>query len=111
MTHKQLEEFLLNFKDTWLDYPFGENTAVYKVGPKNSKNAKMFALISENTKPLRVSLKCDPQLATELREKYETILPGYHLPKKHWNTIICSGQLDEQEIYDLARHSYQLVSE
>ncbi len=110
MTHKELEDFLLSFENTWLDYPFGENTAVYKVGPKNSKDAKIFALISENAKPLRVSLKCDPKLAINLREKYETALPGYHLPKKHWNTIICSGQLGDQEIYDLARHSYQLVA-
>jgi predicted DNA-binding protein (MmcQ/YjbR family) len=110
MTHKQLEEFLLAFPDAWLDYPFGENTAVYKFGPKNSKDSKMFALISENAKPLRVSLKCDPQLSQTLREKYETVLPGYHLPKKHWNTIICSGQLSDQEIFDLARHSYELVA-
>lgn len=110
MNHKQIEEFLLSFKDAWLDYPFGENTAVYKVGPKNSKDSKIFALVSEKTKPLRISLKCDPQLAVNLREKYETVLPGYHLPKKHWNTIICSGQLSDQEIYDLVRHSYQLVT-
>lgn len=110
MTQKQLEDFLLGLPDTWLDYPFGESTAVYKHGPKNSKGAKMFALISENIEPLRVSLKCDPQLAVNLREKYETVLPGYHLPKKHWNTVICSGQLSDKEIYDLARHSYELVT-
>ena len=100
----------MSLPNTWLDYPFGENVAVYKVGPKNSKDSKMFALISEKSQPLRVSLKCDPQLAVNLREKYETILPGYHLPKKHWNTIVCSGQLGDQEIYDFARHSYQLVA-
>ncbi len=110
MTHKQLEEFLLSLPNTWLDYPFGEGAAVYKVGSKSSKDSKMFALISEKSQPLRVSLKCDPQLSENLRQKYETVLPGYHLPKKHWNTIICSGQLADQEIYDLARHSYQLVA-
>ena len=61
-------------------------------------------------KPLRVSLKCDPQLAEILREKYETVVPGYHLNKKHWNTIICSGQLSDDEIKDLARLSYDLVA-
>ena len=110
MTHKELEKFLLSLPDTWLDYPFGEGTAVYKVGPKEGKDAKMFALISENSKPLRVSLKCDPQLAVNLREKYESVLPGYHLNKKHWNTIICSGQLGDDEIIDLARLSYNLVA-
>lgn len=110
MTHKQLEEFLLSFPGTWLDYPFGEGTAVYKMGTKETPGGgKLFAIIAEGSKPLRVSLKCDPLLAQNLREKYETVLPGYHLNKKHWNTIICSGQLDDQEILDLARHSYELV--
>jgi predicted DNA-binding protein (MmcQ/YjbR family) len=103
-THKQLETYILSLPDTRLDYPFGEEVAVYKMGDK------MFALISEKTTPLHLSLKCDPQLALTLREKYETIQPGYHLNKKHWNTIICSGQLSTQEIFDLIRHSYELVS-
>lgn len=107
MTHKQLEEYLLGFSNAWLDYPFGEGVAVYKVGPK--ENGKMFAIISEKSRPPRLSLKCDPQLAVTLRQKYETVVPGYHLNKKHWNTIICSGQLSEDEIFDLARHSYELV--
>lgn len=111
MTHTQLEEFLLSLPGAWLDYPFGEGVAVYKVGHKDSGQAeKMFALIREGSAPLRVSLKCDPLLAETLRQKYETVLPGYHLNKKHWNTIICSGQLSDQQIYDLARHGYQLVT-
>ena len=104
MIHKELEEYLLSFDNAQLDYPFGESTAVYRVGDK------MFALIAEGSKPLRVSLKCDPILAEKLRQEYETVLPGYHLNKKHWNTIICSGQLDDESIKDLARHSYQLAS-
>lgn len=107
MTHKQLENFLLSLPETWLDYPFGEGTAVYKFG-KGDK-AKMFAIIQETSQPLRVSLKCDPILALSLREKYETVLPGYHLNKKHWNTVICSGQIGDEELFDLARHSYELV--
>lgn len=86
-----------------LDYPFGEGVAVYKHGDK------MFALIQEGKTPAHLSLKCDPGLAETLREKYETVLPGYHLNKKHWNTIICSGQLNDEEVFDLIRHSYQLV--
>lgn len=111
MTHKDLEEFLLSMPNVWLDFPFGEGVSVYKVGHKESGGGKLFAIIADNSNPLRVSLKCDPQLAEKLREKYETVLPGYHLNKKHWNTIICSGQLSDEEIKDLARHSYQLVAE
>lgn len=110
MTHKELEDYLLEFADTWLDFPFGEGTSVYKVGDKEAGGGKIFAIIADGSKPLRVSLKCDPILAVNLREKYETVVPGYHLNKKHWNTIICTGQLDDDEIKDLARLSYQLVA-
>lgn len=111
MTHKALEEYILSFSNTWLDFPFGEDVYVYKVGPEGSAESKMFALIAKGSNPVRLSLKCDPQLAEVLREKYETVLPGYHLNKKHWNTIICSGQVDSDELYDLIRHSYQLVTD
>lgn len=109
MTHKEIEDYLLQLPKVWLDYPFGEGTAVYKFGDK--PDGKIVAIIAEDSKPLRVSLKCEPKLALLLREKYESVLPGYHLNKKHWNTIICSGQLDNTEILDLARHSYELVKE
>jgi predicted DNA-binding protein (MmcQ/YjbR family) len=108
MTHKEFEDYLLQLPKVWLDYPFGEGTAVYKYGDK--PDGKIVAIIAEGSKPLRVSLKCDPKLALLLREKYETVLPGYHLNKKHWNTIICTGQLSDDELRDLARHSYELVN-
>lgn len=113
MTHKDLEEYLLSFPGAWLDYPFGVGTAVYKVGHKDvpGEDEKMFALIAEGSSPVRVSLKCDPLLAKHLREKYEEVQPGYHLNKKHWNTVICSGQLSDEEVKDLARLSYRLVTE
>lgn len=112
MTHKELETYLLSFPNAWLDFPFGRGTSVYKVGRKSAgEDEKMFALIADDSKPLRVSLKCDPILAETLREKYETVVPGYHLNKKHWNTIICSGQLSDDEIKDLALLSYRLVTE
>ncbi|HET6864163.1 MAG TPA: MmcQ/YjbR family DNA-binding protein [Candidatus Saccharimonadales bacterium] len=104
MTHKQVEEYLLSMPNTKLDYPFGENTAVYKV------KDKMFAIIQQNKQPLQISLKCDPLLAVHLREKYESVMPGYHLNKKHWNTIVLTGQLGWDEIKDLIRHSYDLVA-
>lgn len=104
ISHKELEEYILSMPNARLDYPFGEDVAVYKTGDK------MFALIREDKKPLQVSLKCDPQLAEVLRQKYESVLPGYHLNKKHWNTIILSGQLSDQEVKDLIIHSYSLVT-
>ncbi|QQS21733.1 MmcQ/YjbR family DNA-binding protein [Candidatus Saccharibacteria bacterium] len=113
MTHKELEIYLLSLPGAWLDFPFGEGTSVYKVGHKDvpGQEEKMFALIADGSSPLRVSLKCDPLLAQTLRERYETVLPGYHLNKKHWITIICSGQLSSDEIKDLARLSHRLVTE
>lgn len=106
LNHKQLEDFILTLPGARLDYPFGKDVAVYKAGEKD----KMFALIAEGSDPVRISLKCDPKLAELLREKYETVVPGYHLNKKHWNTVICSGQLEEQEIKDLIVHAHQLVT-
>ena len=120
-----VETMILEMPTAYKDYPFGEQPAVYFVDlrPKSSdlsesqeanltsgdSGRKMFALVDEKSLPVRISLKCDPQLATLLREKYESVLPGYHLNKKHWNTIICSGQLEDQELQDLIRHSYELV--
>ena len=111
MTHKEIEEYLLSFSGAWLDYPFGEGTSVYKIGHKEDGEGKMFALISDGTNPLRISLKCDPILAEKLREDYETVLPGYHLNKKHWNTIICTGQVPEDELKSLMILSYNLVND
>ncbi|MEK7096279.1 MAG: MmcQ/YjbR family DNA-binding protein [Patescibacteria group bacterium] len=105
MTHKQVEKYILSMPRAVLDYPFGEDVAVYKV------KDKMFALIAEKKVPVRLSLKCDPLLAETLRRKYESVLPGYHLNKKHWNTIILSGQLNDQEVKDLILHSYNLVAQ
>lgn len=107
-TFEVVEAMVLEMPTSVKDYPFGEGVAVYKIG---SAEGKMFALMDEKSSPVRISLKCDPQLAELLREKYETVLPGYHLNKKHWNTIICSGQLGDDELKDLIRHSYELVTQ
>jgi len=104
MTHQQVEKYLLSMPGAKLDYPFGEEAAVYKV------KDKMFAIVKEKSDPVQISLKCDPQLAEYLREKYETVMPGYHLNKKHWNTILLTGQLSWDEIKDLIRLSYDLVA-
>lgn len=104
MDHKTVEEYCLSMPNTRLDYPFGEDVAVYKV------NDKMFALIPEGREPVRISLKCDPQLSVLLRDKYETVMEGYHLNKKHWNTILLTGQLEWDEVKALILHSYNLVA-
>lgn len=104
MDHKTVEDYVLSMPNAVREYPFGEGVAVYKV------HDKMFALIAEGKDPVRLSLKCDPQLAQKLRNEYESVLPGYHLNKKHWNTMILTGQLSWEEVQDLIRHSYHLVS-
>jgi predicted DNA-binding protein (MmcQ/YjbR family) len=104
MDHKTVEDYLLAMPGTRLDYPFGASVAVYKV------DDKMFALISEGKDPVQLSLKCNPELSKVLREKYDEVMPGYHLNKQHWNTLILTGQLPWEEVQGLIRHSYDLVS-
>ena len=103
-THKELSDYILTMPNARLDFPFGEDVSVYKVGDK------MFALVAEKSDPIRLSLKCDPKLSELLREKYESVMPGYHLNKKHWNTLLLTGQLTWEEVQDLIRHSYDLVA-
>ena len=105
LDHKTVEEYLLSMPNARLDYPFGEEAAVYKA------KDKMFAIVREKSDPVQLSLKCDPLLAETLRQKYDTVMPGYHLNKKHWNTIVLTGQLSWDEIKDLINLSYRLVSE
>lgn len=104
MDHKTVEAYVLSMPNAVLTYPFGEDVAVYKV------HDKMFALIPEGREPVRISLKCDPLLSKVLRERYESVMEGYHLNKKHWNTILLSGQLPWEDIQALIRHSYDLVA-
>lgn len=104
MDHKTVEDYILSMPNSKLEYPFGEDVAVYKV------NDKMFALISEGKFPVRLSLKCDPELSKLLRDKYDEVMPGYHLNKKHWNTLVLAGQLEWEEVQGLIQHSYQLVA-
>ncbi len=104
MDHKTVEEYILSMPNARLEYPFGQEAAVYKV------DDKMFALIRDGKQPVQLSLKCDPQLAVLLRDKYEEVMPGYHLNKKHWNTLTLTGQLQWSEVQDLIRHSYNLTT-
>ncbi len=84
-------------------FPFDEKTLVFKV------MGKMFAL-ADVDEFVSINLKCDPELAVELREKYEgTVLPGYHMNKKHWNTMVVNGALNDEELRHWTNHSYDLV--
>jgi predicted DNA-binding protein (MmcQ/YjbR family) len=85
------------------DFPFGPRTSVFKVA------GKMFALSQLDGEPLTVSAKCEPELAVELRRTYDAITPGYHLNKRHWNTIALDGTLPDQFVRDLVEDSYDLV--
>jgi len=84
-------------------FPFDDVTLVYKVGNK------MFALLAIDESPLRINLKCDPDLALNLRSQYKSISPGYHMNKKHWNTVLIDGSIATDEIFKMIDHSYELV--
>jgi predicted DNA-binding protein (MmcQ/YjbR family) len=84
-------------------FPFGEGVLVFKV------NAKVFLLLLLDAHPLTMNLKCDPGLAIELRERYESVRPGYHMNKTHWNTIVLDGTIPQQEIKQMIDHSYEQI--
>jgi len=94
---------MLGKPGTIASYPFGEGTLVFKVADR------MFALIAEDADPLRINLKCDPDDALALRAKYAAIIPGYHMNKMHWNSLILDGSLPTELVYELIDHSYELV--
>jgi predicted DNA-binding protein (MmcQ/YjbR family) len=103
MTFDQLDRYLLSLQGATYDYPFDEETRVYRIANK------MFALTSE-THPLKVNLKCDPIYALELRNIYKGISAGYHMSKKHWNTVVLEdSDVDEETIHELIDHSYELI--
>lgn len=111
ITHERISKYLLDMPEAWLDFPFGEKMQVYKYGRDENGEGKMFALIESGSQPVRLSLRCDPRLSKLLRERYETVLTAQQLNKNHWITVICTGQLPDDEIEDLARLSHQLASQ
>ena len=98
-----LENYCLGHAGARKEYPFDETTAVFKVG------AKMFALLDEESHPPHINLKCDPEYAKELRKMYPSVIPGYHMSKKHWNTIICDDTIDESLLLHWIDESYDLI--
>ncbi|PYI87231.1 MAG: MmcQ-like protein [Verrucomicrobia bacterium] len=103
MDAEQFREYCLAKAGVTEGTPFGEDTLVFKVA------GKMFALLALDAVPPRVNLKCDPDRALELRDRYEQVLPGYHMNKKHWNTVILDGAVPSQIIVEMIDHSYGLV--
>jgi predicted DNA-binding protein (MmcQ/YjbR family) len=100
----QLRDHCLGFPGSAESFPFGPQTSVFKVA------GKMFALSRLAGSPLQVSVKCEPLLAQQLREMHRAVLPGYHLNKRHWNTVIVDdGSLSDQMIKDMIEDSYDLV--
>jgi predicted DNA-binding protein (MmcQ/YjbR family) len=103
MNPVELRAHCLSFSGAEETFPFGPSTSVFKVA------GKMFALSRLAGAPLAVSLKCDPALAEALREAHAAVLPGYHLNKRHWNTVILDGSLSALMIKDMIEDSYDLV--
>ena len=100
----RLRERCLALPGAGEEFPFGDEVSVFKVG------GKMFALCSLDAEPpLQLSVKCDPELAAQLRSAYPAITAGYHLNKRHWNTIILDGSLPDEMVTDLLGDSYDLV--
>ncbi len=98
-----LRAYLLAKPGATDELPFGPDALVFKV------LGKMFAIVSWQATPLRISLKCDPNLALLLRGTYAAVTPGYYLNKKHWNTVILDGEVPEDEVEEMIDASYELV--
>jgi predicted DNA-binding protein (MmcQ/YjbR family) len=103
MDSSELRRWCLRQPGAIEDFPFGPEHSVFKVA------RKMFALSALDRAPLEVSVKCEPELAVGLRESYPAIRPGYHLNKRHWNTITLDGSLPDKLVRDLIEDSYDLV--
>ncbi|NCI48669.1 MmcQ/YjbR family DNA-binding protein [Sediminibacterium roseum] len=104
MDIEQLQQYCLRKEDVEETFPFGPDTLVYKV------NGKVFLLCGLENNPLRFNAKCDPDRAVELREEYpDNVLPGWHMNKKHWNTVVANGNIPSKLVRELIDHSYELV--
>lgn len=103
MDGNALHQYLIMLPEAREDYPFGPQAAVYKV------RGKMFALISHRLGDYQVNLKCDPEQAFILRDIFPSVLPGYHMNKKHWNTVLLDQSVPPGEIERMVDHSYRLV--
>ena len=103
MTRDEVIVTCLGYPGAVEDYPFGDEVAVFRVA------ARMFALVSLAGESGSVNLKCDPELALELRVQHAAVRPGYHQNKRHWNTVELDGSIGDDELHDMIAHSYGLV--
>lgn len=103
MSPEEISEFASELAGAVEERPFGPDVDVLKVG------GKIFAILSPLSSPEAISLKCDPELAIQLRQKYAAVVPGYHLNKRHWNTVTLDGTIADEEILGMVTHSYDLV--
>jgi predicted DNA-binding protein (MmcQ/YjbR family) len=103
MDLSKFREYCLSKPDATEGTPFGPDVLVFKVG------GKIFALASLDEVPATANLKCDPDLALELRDRYEQVTPGYHMNKKHWNTVEIESGIPDVELRKMIDHSYELV--
>jgi predicted DNA-binding protein (MmcQ/YjbR family) len=103
MKAAELRDYCLSLREAEETFPFGPETSVFKVA------GKMFALSQLGSDSLRVSLKCEPELAEALRAAHAAVLPGYHLNKRHWNTVVIDGSLEDEDIKEMIEDSYDLV--
>ena len=104
MNIETLREYVIQKPLVTEGFPFGDSVIVYKV------NGKVFLLIPLDSSPLQFNVKCDPEKAIELREHYpDTVLPGYHMNKVHWNTVIADGVLSKKQLLEMVDDSYALV--
>ena len=103
MDIEQLREYCLSKPDVEEALPFGPDTLVFKV------DGKIFLLTSLDTYPLQFNVKCNPELAIDLREQCASVIPGYHMNKKHWNTVLVDGTISLQQLKQFIDHSYELV--
>lgn len=102
MDLEAFRQYCLSLPAVTEDFPFDENVLVFKVA------GKIFVLTDVNTFE-SINLKCDPELAIELRERYAAVLPGYHMNKKHWNTVLMDGSISKKLLMEWMKHSYDLV--
>jgi predicted DNA-binding protein (MmcQ/YjbR family) len=103
VTAEELRQFCLSLAGAEETFPFGPENTVFKVA------GKIFALTRLDETPLRVSLKCEPGLAEQLRKAHEAVRPGYHLNKRHWNTVTIDGSLSRETVRDMVEDSYDLI--
>ena len=104
MKPAELRRLCLGLAGATETFPFGPEASVFKAA-----NGKMFAVAGLKAKPLKVTLKCEPELSVQLRSTYEEIVPGYHANKKHWITVDLTGSLDDAMVRELIGSSYDLV--